>query len=402
MSYAIIRNEKYKKANLKGIYRHNERKNINYSNANIDKERTYLNYHIKQPQNSYEKDFERIRMKYNLKGQIKEVSNIICECIITSDNKFFKEIGDMETKRYFKTAYDFMCQYKDLKEQYILSAVVHMDEETPHMHLVFIPVVHTMDKQSQEIDKIACSEFWKAKDSYRQLRNSFYEYITNNNFKLERGMPSNKEHLSIEKYKEVTNYKNTKELLNNIDLELSKTPDIKDIKKIMINRDEKIENEIIKPKDALIQELYKDNLSLHKELSKQANLIEKAEKFEKERVTLINTNTNLQNKCNKLEEKISNIEFDLKFEYENEISQLNNKYQKEIKGLKKKIEKFEKIFENIKTTVKSFISWVVRKLSAQSEDEIIYKFETETYIDFNLEKQLDINVTNEKGYELEL
>ena len=151
------------------------------------------------------------------------------------------------------------------------------------MLLVFIPVVHTMNKQSQEIDKIACSEFWKAKDSYRQLQNSFYEYITNNNFKLERGMPSNKENLSIEKYKEVTNYKNTKELLNNIDLELPKTPDIKDIKKIMINRDEKIENEIIKPKDALIQELYKDNLSLHKELSKQANLIEQAEKFEKER-----------------------------------------------------------------------------------------------------------------------
>ena len=62
-----------------------------------------------------------------------------------------------------------MCQYKDLKEQYILSAVVHMDEETPHMHLVFIPVVHTMNKQNQEIDKIACSEFWKAKTSYKDF-----------------------------------------------------------------------------------------------------------------------------------------------------------------------------------------------------------------------------------------
>ena len=37
----------------------------------------------------------------------------------------------------------------------------------------------------------------------------------------------------------------------------------------MLNRDEKIENEIIKPKDDLIKELYKNNLSLHKELSKQ-------------------------------------------------------------------------------------------------------------------------------------
>ena len=36
MSFAIIRNTKYKRENLKGIYRHNERKNKNYSNENID------------------------------------------------------------------------------------------------------------------------------------------------------------------------------------------------------------------------------------------------------------------------------------------------------------------------------------------------------------------------------
>ncbi len=29
MSYAIVRNEKYKRENLKGIYRHNERRNKN-------------------------------------------------------------------------------------------------------------------------------------------------------------------------------------------------------------------------------------------------------------------------------------------------------------------------------------------------------------------------------------
>ena len=51
----------------------------------------------------------------------------------------------------------------------------------------------------------------------------------------------------------------------------------------MLNRDEKIENEIIKPKDELIQKLHQENVSLHKELSKQANIIDKAEKFETER-----------------------------------------------------------------------------------------------------------------------
>ena len=60
MSYAIIRNQKYKRENLKGIFRHNERKNENYSNKNIDKEKSYLNYSLKDPKYSYEKDFERI------------------------------------------------------------------------------------------------------------------------------------------------------------------------------------------------------------------------------------------------------------------------------------------------------------------------------------------------------
>ncbi len=51
MSYAIIRNTKYKRENLKGIFRHNERRNKNYSNKNIDKELSYLNYSIKKSVN---------------------------------------------------------------------------------------------------------------------------------------------------------------------------------------------------------------------------------------------------------------------------------------------------------------------------------------------------------------
>ena len=61
MSFAIIRNTKYKRENLKGIYRHNERKNKNYSNDNIDKERSYLNYSIKSHKYRYDKEFDRIK-----------------------------------------------------------------------------------------------------------------------------------------------------------------------------------------------------------------------------------------------------------------------------------------------------------------------------------------------------
>ena len=280
MSYAIIRNAKYKSENLKGIYRHNERRNKNYSNKNINKEKSYLNYSLKDIQFTYEKEFDRIRKEYNLKGQIKTVSNIVCEYIITSDKAFFETIGEDETKRFFETAYNFVCEYKDLREQYILSAKVHMDEETPHMHLVFIPVVHTKDKNGNDIDKIACSEFWKAKDSYRQLQDAFYNYMVTNNFELERGNPSEKLHLSVEDYKNIINFEESKTLLKDVKMELPKTPDITSFKKIMINRDEKIQEQIIKPKDKAIQELKEQNFLLTMALNKQIKTVDKAIKYE--------------------------------------------------------------------------------------------------------------------------
>ena len=288
MSYAIIRNTKYKRENLKGIFRHNERRNKNYSNDNINKEKSYLNYSIKSPQYGYEKEFEQIRKQYDLKGQIKKVSNIACEYIITLDHDFFERIGEEETKRFFETAYKFVAEYKHLGEQYIISAKVHRDEQTPHMHLIFLPVVHTTDKKGKSIDKLACSEFWKAKDSYRQLQDAFYKYMIENGFDLQRGLPkeeTNRQHYSVEEYKKITNFKQTKEVLKNMKLELPEIPDISDINinTLSKKRDEKILEEIIKPKDDLINELYQDNINLHKELSRQAQVINETEKYQEER-----------------------------------------------------------------------------------------------------------------------
>ena len=215
MSYAIIRNTNYKLKNLAGIYRHNERKNTNYSNKDIHRDISYKNYSIKKPITTYEKAFKQLKKDYNLKGQIKSVSNVVCEFIITSDKEFFDTIGENEMKRYFKTAYDFVAQYQNLGEQYILSAKVHLDESTPHLHLVFVPVIHKKDKTGKEINKIACSEFWKGKNSYEKLQNSFYKYITERGFDLERGKSKDIEHLTVEEYKKVTDYENMKYELEN-------------------------------------------------------------------------------------------------------------------------------------------------------------------------------------------
>ena len=54
------------------------------------------------------------------------------------------------------------------------------------------------------------------------------------------------------------------------------------------------------------------------------------------------------------------------------------------------------VIENIKFIVQMFVFWVTRKLSAQSEDEIIHGFEKETYINFDLEKQFEMKAIQRK------
>ena len=394
MSYAIIRNTKYKRENLKGIFRHNERRNKNHSNEDIDKEQSYLNYSLKSPQYSYEKEFDRIKEKYNLKGQIKTVSNIACEYIITSDHDYFERIGEEETKRYFETAYKFVAEYKELGEQYIMSAKVHMDEQTPHMHLVFLPVVHTQDKKGNSIDKLACSEFWKAKDSYRQLQDAFYKYMVENGFDLQRGLPkeeTNREHYSVEEYKKITNFKQTKEILNNMKLELPDIPDITDINinRLSKKRDEKILEEIIKPKDNVIQNLYQDNINLHRQLSRQAQVIEEAEKYQKERDKILSDNEKLHNEVDNIKAEYNKKEFDMEWKYTNKI----NKLEKENRFLHKVVDRF-------KETIDIFITWICKKFDMGAENKLIRDFERENNMMLDAEKQMK-HEEREKDLEME-
>ena len=388
MSYAIIRNTKYKRDNLKGIYRHNERKNKNYSNDNIDKERSYLNYSIKSPKYRYDKEFDRLKEKYNLKGQIKTVSNIACEYIITSDKEFFEKIGEKETKRYFETAYNFVSEYKDLGEQYIMSAKVHMDENSPHMHLVFIPVVHTQDKKGNNIDKIACSEFWKGKDSYRELQNAFYDYMVSRNFNLLRGLPkeeTNRQHLDIKEYKELTNFNITKDLVESITLDIPAETNINDLKKIMFNKNEKILNEIIKPKEELIKQLSKENKALHKELYRQTNIVDDAEKYQIERDSIIADNKALHDKVNKLECEYKNKSIELEFKY-------NDKYEK----LENENNKLRDIIDRFYTTIVLFIKWVCNKFALGDSRKIIRDFEKDNNICIDPVKQIASEQEDEK------
>lgn len=396
MSYAIIRNDKLTRVDAQGLYIHNDRRSKGHSNKDIDPTRTHLNFWCKKNELTYIKEFDKMKKEYDLKGIIRSNSNIMCEMMITSDNAFFNKIGLEETKRYFKESYKFVCNYNNLEEKYIVSATVHLDETTPHMHLVYIPVVHTKDKEGKDIDKICCRDFWKGRDSYRQLQNAFHKYITSKGFDLERGLPveeTGAKHEKIEDLKNLTNFENTKKVLDTIKLELPETPNINDIKLIKLNR-EKVENEIIKPKDDMIEKLYNEKVSLQKELLKQVNLVNEAEKYQKERDFILADNKELHNTVEHLEHeyKKKNNTLDLRFEnrkkeleqeFENKEFDIEYKYKSKIRSLEKENSHLHKIVDKFYETIEKFIDWVCEKFGISESESLIRDFqkETDTFID---------------------
>ena len=243
------------------------------------------------------------------------------------------------------------------------------------------------------IDKLACSEFWKAKDSYRQLQDAFYKYMVENRFDLQRGLPkeeTNRQHYSVEEYKKITNFKETKEVLKNMKLELPDVPKISDINinRLSKKRDEKILKEIIKPKDDMIQNLYQDNMNLHRQLTRQSQVIEEAEKYQKERDLIIANNEELHNEVNKIKSEYKQKEFDIEWEYKNKM-----------RGLEKENQYLYKVIDKFKETIDKFIKWICKKFDMGAENNLIRDFERETRTYLDAEKQIK---REDKDKELDL
>lgn len=404
MSYAIVRNEKLTRAEVNGKCTHNDRKAKCHTNKDIDPTRTPLNYYIKKNNYTYTKEFDKLRKEQNLAGHLRENSIIMCQMIFTSDQEFFDKIGEQETKRYFDECYKFMCNYKNLGEKNVISAVVHLDERTPHLHLMFVPVVHIKDKDGSAIEKICARDFWKGRDSYRKLQDAYFEHVKSKWFDLERGLyveETSRKNLSVEEFKKVTNYAKTKEILKTATLELPNAPELQDIKKLVLNRDKIIEEKIIKPQNRLIKELHNENVALHKELSKQTEIIDVAEEFVKEKERLQNENKNLEQTVCLLQQSKNQDEEDLKFEYENKIDHIEHKYQKKIKELEKENKGLNKIINKFKDNLKKFLKWLCHKFSYPCEDDLIRDFNKETYSYINFEKQLDTSHFEKEDNEID-
>ena len=97
----------------------------------MDKSRSHLNFHLLEPDHKYRAEAERQIKDAGCRTRSDSVR--LVEALVTATPEFFKGKKKAEIKAYFQEALDFIREHQDQKT--IISAVVHMDEKTPHMHL---------------------------------------------------------------------------------------------------------------------------------------------------------------------------------------------------------------------------------------------------------------------------
>ena len=146
--YAIMRFAKYKGPEIGNIEAHNERTKEKYaSNPDVDTSRSKYNFHLVKPPGKYRAESERQIAAAGCRTRKDSIRMI--ETLFTASPEFFTGRSKQEVQAYFTEAAAFM--EKKVGKDNIFSAVVHMDEKTPHLHLCFTPITEDGRLSAKEI-----------------------------------------------------------------------------------------------------------------------------------------------------------------------------------------------------------------------------------------------------------
>lgn len=201
--YAILRFAKYKGPEIGHIESHNERTKEKYaSNPDVDTSRSHLNFHLVTPQRKYRAEAEKQIAEAGCRTRSDSVR--VVEALVTASPEFFKGKKKSEVKAYFQEALDFIREHQDPKT--IISAVVHMDEKTPHMHLCFVPL--TAD------GRLSAKEIVGNKKKLTQWQGRFWEHMVKKYPDLERGESASetgRDHIPPRLFKEAVHLNRMKE-----------------------------------------------------------------------------------------------------------------------------------------------------------------------------------------------
>lgn len=182
--------EKYKRQEVSPVEQENERdETYQASNPQIDSTRTHFNYNIIYPMKSYMEIINGRLSELELKRKIRSDAILMNSFIVTSDGEYFKGLHPWEQRKFFRDCAEFLS--RKYGEENMISAIVHMDETTPHMHLNFIPINEGRLSSKSLFDR----------QKLAQLQTELHESI-GKKWGLQRGMEgSQAKHLSTAEFK---------------------------------------------------------------------------------------------------------------------------------------------------------------------------------------------------------
>lgn len=146
--HAILRFTKQKAGPAGALEAHHERTKEQYaSNPDIDLTRSKYNFHIIQPTQKYRREIDARIKAAGCKTR--KDSTMFVDTLITASPEFFAGRSRGDIQAYFTEAVAFMEE--KIGRGNIFSAVVHMDEKTPHLHLCFTPITKDGRLSAKEI-----------------------------------------------------------------------------------------------------------------------------------------------------------------------------------------------------------------------------------------------------------
>ena len=329
MNYGIFRSQPIMTINdLAQIGSHNKREKKAYkSNKDIKLELTKNNIELVPLTEKYVKGFklkvkdyekehnermktERPERKKTFNEMLNKSKSVVAdELLFTASHKFFDNMSKEDIMRWANTCMDFVYNDLGYKKEQVLHATIHMDELTPHIHCVVIPLVKKLDKRTNtERYTISKKQYIRDNIHLSELQDIYNVRLKEAGFELERGIKgSDAEHQKVKEFKKTTRYLENKVITINKRLD-NAVNDFEE--KMKTTKSTFIDKEYVRvKKDTFdsMKNVIKESKKVMEFQPKMEQLFNEVETFTKSHQTLEKENNNLQREVKALTTRNQNL-----------------------------------------------------------------------------------------------
>lgn len=176
--------ERFTRGDCTSMTQHVERKKdkdgnyLKYKNGQIDTSRSHLNYNLAPKRDETQLEFIKTRTEELNTLKRKDV-NVLGSWIVTVP----KTVPEEHQHDFFQHTYKYLADM--YAEKNVVSAYVHMDETTPHLHFCFVPVVHDSKKGREKVSCKECVTQLDLKRFHPDLQKSLDNWRKDNNYTFE-------------------------------------------------------------------------------------------------------------------------------------------------------------------------------------------------------------------------